>query len=252
MDRDSMIERYLEGTMAPHERAEFAQMMQSDASLRTSVEAENLIRSAVRNDQRSAGSGQAASRDRFMAMLATVSTEFAQPGSGGPSNTPTNATPGPNPIGSASSSASGFGSFLPWLGGCVAVVVAAIFVIPKLAPNESPRPVAVPAASAPAQLPPAAVVPPSPQPIATQPATETREQSAGARATEQPAATERSAESSRRERQRSGVTNMAARPNGAGTARQRAAAPRTAQPDRRNNQASGTLHQRLPVFNQAK
>lgn len=74
-DRDTMIDRYLSGTMAPSEQREFLNHVDTDAELRRQLQAERLIRNAVRADRGATAGPSATSRTQFLSMLATVTAE---------------------------------------------------------------------------------------------------------------------------------------------------------------------------------
>ncbi len=74
-DKEGAIERYLNGMMPPTEKKEFMNRLEQDADLRRSVDTELLIRKAIRSDRTDIPAQSAASRTRFLAMLATVAPE---------------------------------------------------------------------------------------------------------------------------------------------------------------------------------
>lgn len=78
-DSEGAIERYLNGTMSPTEQNEFRGRLERDQTLRRAVDAEMLIRHSVRSERSSMPAPSAASRARFLAMVATVVPESSAP-----------------------------------------------------------------------------------------------------------------------------------------------------------------------------
>lgn len=68
----SAIDRYLNGRMSAQEQTEFAAQLAADPTLRATLEAEQLIRSTVRNDIAAFPPEHALTRSRVMESLATV------------------------------------------------------------------------------------------------------------------------------------------------------------------------------------
>lgn len=68
----SAIDRYLNGMMSVQEQTEFATQLAANPTLRATLEAEQLIRSTVRNDVAAFPAEHALTRSRVMESLATV------------------------------------------------------------------------------------------------------------------------------------------------------------------------------------
>jgi hypothetical protein len=153
-ERDMMVERYMDGSMSQPERHNFLDLLDNDEGMRQTLYAETLINKAVKSDRSAMPMPAAASRERFLTMLAAVAPETAAPSSGTGRGS-----------GSAGKGIAGGGAtkvIVSTLAG-LAVTVGAIVFVPKLIESPAPK---QPAAVAPAK-----VAQPAPQEtIAPQPA----------------------------------------------------------------------------------
>ena len=142
-ERDMMVERYIDGNMSQSERHEFLDLLDSDEKMRQTLRAETAINNAIKIDRTATTMPSAASRERFLTMLATVAPEGAAPVGSSPQN-PGAGAAGKGAMASKGILGSSVGKVIVSAIAGVAVTVGAVVLVPKLV--ESPTPAAVPPA----------------------------------------------------------------------------------------------------------
>ena len=168
-ERDMMVERYIDGNMSQSERHEFLDLLDSDEKMRQTLRAETAINNAIKIDRTATTMPSAASRERFLTMLATVAPEGAAPVGSSPQN-PGAGAAGKGAMASKGILGSSVGKVIVSAIAGVAVTVGAVVLVPKLV--ESPTPAAVPpAVVAPQQPGSAPQLTSEPAPVETAPPT---------------------------------------------------------------------------------
>ncbi len=173
-ERYTIIERYIDGTMSPDERREFLDRLDHDEAMRAALHAEALITTAIRSDRGATPGPSAASRTKFLTMLASLPEPNA-PLSGADAVGTGKGTPTGGGI-----AASGLSKAIVTTVVGVALTIGAVMMIPRQSPSPAPVPI---------ERPSQAETAPAPQPQANAPersVTNMPEQTAG----QQPAETE--------------------------------------------------------------